>query len=103
MLQLKPFKEILKMSKEAIDDALAPVRARSAKAKATLEVSKLEERMIALETEIHNLCAEKELDFPKIADKMDAYALTERRHKQIESIVEQLFPSKEQEINNGDS
>jgi len=90
--QIKPFKEVLAMTKEKIDEALAPVRARGAKAKANLEVSRIEESMISLETEIHNLCAEKELNFDEIVDKMDSYALKERKLTQIKKLVDDLFP-----------
>ncbi len=93
MFKLKPFEEALKMTKQAMNDALAPIRARAAKAKASLEVSKLEEQMLTLEAEIHQLCAEKELDFSRIIEKMDKYALAEHRYKQIGQIVEDLFPS----------
>ena len=90
--QVKPFKEVLAMTKEKLDEALAPIRARGAKAKASMEVSKIEESLISLETEIHNLCAEKELNFDKIVDKMDTYALKERKLTQIKKLVADLFP-----------
>ena len=90
--KVKPFKEVLKYTKEKLDEALAPIRAKLAKARANLEVGKIEERMVSLETEIHTLCAEKELDFKKITDKMDEFELLERRHKQIEQLVAELFP-----------
>lgn len=90
--KVKPFKDVLAMTKEKLDTALAPVRARGAKAKANLEVSKIEESMISLETEIHNMCAEKELDFIKITKKIDEYDLQERRLKQVQKLVADLFP-----------
>lgn len=89
---IKPFREIISMSKEKLDEALAPIRARSARAKADLEIAKLDEKLVGVETEIHKLCAEKELDFNKISDKMDEYALAERRRDQITGLIKQLFP-----------
>ena len=89
---VKPFKEVLAMTKEKLDEALAPIRARSAKAKAELEVAKLDEKLIGLEGEIHKLCAEKDLNFDKIIDKINDYELTERKHKQITQLVTELFP-----------
>lgn len=91
--KVKPFKEIIALSKEKLDEALAPIRARSAKAKADLEVAKLDEKLVSLETDIHKLCAEKELDFNRISDKMDEYDLSERRRKQITQLVGELFPA----------
>ena len=90
--KVKSFKDVVAMSKEKLDEALAPIRARGAKAKANMEVSKIEESLISLETEIHNLCAEKELNFDKIIDKMDTYALRERKLEQITKLVADLFP-----------
>ena len=92
--KVKSYQEVLALTKEKLDEALAPIRARSAKAKAELEIAKQQEKLIALETDIHKLCAEKDLNFNSIADKVDAYELAERRLKQIESLVAELFPSK---------
>jgi hypothetical protein len=89
---VKPFKEVLAYTKEKLDEALAPIRERSAKAKAELELAKLEEKMISQESEIHKLCAEKDLDFNRIAEKIDAFELTERRKRQITNIIAELFP-----------
>ncbi len=89
---VKPYAELLAMTKEKLDSALAPIRARGAKAKANLELSKIEEQMIDLETKINNACAEKELDFDKIIKTIDAYDLLERRQKQVKKLVEELFP-----------
>jgi len=86
---VKPFKEIIALSE---DEALAPVRARAAKAKADLEVAKADEKLMSLEAEIHKLCAEKELNFDKITDKMDEYDLVDRRRVQITKLVADLFP-----------
>lgn len=90
--EIKPFKEIIALSKEKFDEAMAPVRAKAAKAKANLEEAKVEEKLITLETDIQKLCAEKDLNFEKIIDKMDEYELLERKQSQIEMLVSQLFP-----------
>lgn len=89
---VKPFKELIALSKEKLDEALAPVRARAAKAKANLEVAKLDEKMMSLESDIHKMCAEKDLNFDKIVDKIDEYDLAERRRNQVEKLVTQMFP-----------
>lgn len=91
--KVKPYKELVALTKEKFDEAMAPIRARSAKAKAELEIAKQQEKLIGLETEIQKLCAEKELDFQNIANKLDQYELTERRLKQIENLVTALFPA----------
>lgn len=92
-MELKPFKELIAMSKEKIDEALAPMRARAVKAKAELEMAKLEENRIKLEAKIQEMCVGKEIDFPKLLDLMDEYDLNERRLAQYGKILAQLFPA----------
>ena len=90
--QIKSFKELISMTKEKLDEAMVPLRVRAAKAKAEGEKVKLEQKMLELETKINDLCAQKDLDFNKIADLMDDYDLSERRLAQVTKLVEQLFP-----------
>lgn len=90
--QIKSFKELISMTKEKLDEAMVPLRVRAAKAKAEGEKVKLEQKMLELETKINDLCAQKELDFNKIADLMDDYDLAERRLSQVTKLVKQLFP-----------
>lgn len=91
--QIKPFKELVALTKEKLDEAMVPLRVRAAKAKAEGEVIKLEEKLINLETKINEACAKKELDFNAIGDLMDEYDLTERRLMQIKDLVTALFPA----------
>jgi len=91
--QIKSFKELVSMTKEKLDEAMAPLRVRAGKAKAEGEKVALETKMVDLEAAINQLCAQKELNFTAIADKLDDYDLTERRLKQITNLVEQLFPA----------
>lgn len=90
--KVKSFKELLTMSQEKLDEALAPIRARAAKAKADVVIAELEEEKLTLESEIHQLCAEKELNFDTIIAKMDKYDLLERRAKQVTQLISELFP-----------
>jgi hypothetical protein len=90
--KVKPFAEVIALSKEKLDEALAPIRARSAKAKADMAQAKLEEKMVTLEREIHEACAEKDLDFDSIISKIDQYELTERKNEQIKELITDLFP-----------
>lgn len=89
---IKPFKELMALTKEKLDEALIPLRVRAAKAKADGEVIKLEEALIQLETRINEHCAKKELDFVTITNMIDEYELTERRLNQINKLVASLFP-----------
>lgn len=91
-MKLKPYKELIKMSKEKLDEALAPMRARQVQAQADLEMSKLEEKQVTLETEIQELTATKTIDFDKLLKKMDEYDLNERRLAQYKRVLSELFP-----------
>lgn len=91
-MKLKPYKEILKMAKEAIDDTLAPVRAMKAKKQAELEVAKMDAKIATQEAKIQEICTSKEIDFDKLITAQDELALMERRKKQFGKIIEELFP-----------
>lgn len=91
-MKLIPFKELVKLTSEKLDEALAPIRARAAEAKATLEIAKIEEKLVNLEREVQTLCAAKELDFDTIIRKLDEHSLAERKAKQIKQLVKELFP-----------
>ena len=91
MFEIKPFKELIAMSKDKLDEAMAPVRARAAKAKASLKEAEIDEKLINLETKIHEMCAKKDLDFDSIVNKMDEYELLDRKKAQVKDLVKQLF------------
>lgn len=91
-MKLRPYKEILKMAKEAIDESLAPVRAMRAKKQGELEVAKMDERIATQEAKISEICTEKEINFEKLITAQDELALMERRKKQFVRIIEELFP-----------
>lgn len=91
-MTLKPYHDLLRMSKEKIDDALAPIRAMRARKQAELEIAKMDEKMATQEAKVHELCTEKEIDFLRIIDAQDEYSLMERRRKQLQKIITEMFP-----------
>ena len=91
-MKLTPYKKLLTMAKEAVDATLAPVRAHAAKKLAELEMAKLDERIATLESELITACSQKDVNFNKIIDKLDEIGLAERRKKQFENIVAEMFP-----------
>ncbi len=93
-MKLMSYEEMLKMGKEKIDAALAPMRANSAKKRAELEMAKLEERIATLESEVEVLASCPDVDFGKLISKMDDIALVERKHKQFGKILAEMFPTK---------
>ena len=91
-MKLTAYRKLLTMAKEAVDATLAPVRANAAKKQAELEMAKLDERIASLESELTTLCSQKDISFDKIIDKLDAIALSERRKKQFQQILDEMFP-----------
>jgi hypothetical protein len=93
-MKLKPFAEIISMSKYKLSEALAPIRARKVRSQAELEMAKLDDELIRLESDIQEQCAKEDINFPSLLDKLDKVALLERRKTQYESVLAQLFPAK---------
>ncbi len=92
-MKLKPFKEIIAMSKEKLAESLAPIRARKVKSQAELEMAKLDDELIRLEADIQEQCAKEEINFPALLDKLDKVGLLERRQKQYQKVLAELFPT----------
>lgn len=91
-MKLPAYKDVLKMAKEKVDDALAPVRAMRAKKQAELEMAKLDEEIATQTAKIHEICCEKEINFANLIEKQDQLALTERKKKQYQKILDEMFP-----------
>lgn len=90
-MKLKTYKEYLAMTTEKIEEMLAPVRAMQAQKQAELEIAKLDEKIITLESEITSLCTQNPIPFDRIIYKQDEMQLAERRRKQFKEIIDQLF------------
>lgn len=91
-MKLRPFKELIGLSKEKLDEAMAPNRARMVQAKAELEKVKLEQDILTKETAVQEMCAQKDLDFPRLMDRLDEIELLERKLSQYSEVLAQLFP-----------
>ena len=91
-MKLKPFRELIAMSKEKLDEAMAPIRARQVKSQAELEMAKLDAEILTHEGQVQEMCTQKEINFPNLLDKLDKIALLERRKKQYGDVLRQLFP-----------
>lgn len=91
-MKLKPFAELISLSKEKLNEALAPIRARQVKAKADLEITQIDTRLLSHETEIQEMCAGKDINLPALIDKLDEVALLERRKAKFAEVIAQLFP-----------
>jgi spermidine synthase len=91
-MKLKPFKDLIAMSKEKLDEALAPIRARQVKTQAELKLAEIDEKIVTKETEVQELCTGKSIDFEKLLKTLDDIAILERRKKQYDKVLAELFP-----------
>lgn len=93
-IKLKPYSELIKMGKEALDATLAPIRAIAQRKKAELELAKLDEVCATLEQKITETCSAKEINFDAVIEKMDELDLADRKRTQLKALLKQLFPDK---------
>jgi oligoendopeptidase F len=84
---------MLAMSKEKLDEALAPIRAKRFKAQAALEQSKIETELLEKESKVQEKLTAKEPCLSQVLDILDEIALLERRKEQYDKVLEQLFPN----------
>lgn len=91
-MKLTPFAEALKMGKEKLGKTLVPVKVNRAKKQAELEMCKLDEQIATQEAKIHELCTSEDVNFPSIIDAQDKLALLERKRKQYQKILDEMFP-----------
>lgn len=91
-MKLKPFKEIISMSKDKLNEALAPIRARKVKTQAEMKKSEIDEKIVVIESEIQEMCTTTEINFDSLFDKLDKIGLLERRKKQYDKVLNDLFP-----------
>ncbi len=94
-MELTAYKKIITMAKEKISEALAPIRAMQVKKQGEIELAKLDEKIITQQVRIEEIASEYPVDFNKLINALDDLALSERRHKQFETIISQMFPEKE--------
>lgn len=93
-MKLQPFKDLIKLSKEKLDEALAIPREIRAKANAKMEMSKIEVEILNRESKIQELCLTKEgINFDRLLDEIDEIELLERKLEKFKQVLEQLFPT----------
>jgi hypothetical protein len=91
--QLKSFKELISMTKEKLEETMVPLRVRATKAKAESIKVDLETKLMDLEAKINAACSQKDINFLYVIDMVDDYELVERQLKQVNQLVDQLFPA----------
>lgn len=89
---LKPLDQLLTMTQQGVEDAMAPLRVIKARSQATVMIAELDEEIIRANTEIQELALRKDIDINRMADKIDELELLELRKTRISDIIAQLFP-----------
>lgn len=91
-MKLTVYAKVLKMGKEKVQEAMAPIRAREMRKKAELEQCQIESKIVEAEQKIQEICSEYPIDFECLISSIDKKALLERRLKQYNEIITQMFP-----------
>jgi hypothetical protein len=91
MKALIPFREALKMTKAAIEEAMIPIRVSQAKKQGEMELLNLDEKLLKLEIEIRELTVKHPIPYDSLIDKLDEFSLLERRQEQFKQIITELF------------
>lgn len=91
-MELKPFKELIAMTKDQVDAALVPIQARKVKANSDLAMAKIDTELLSLESEVHEMCTNPNLDIEELIDKLDDIAILEDRKIQVGKRLKELFP-----------
>jgi len=97
-MKLLSYKEYLAMSKDKINETLAPVRATKAKKQAELKVAEMDEKIASQEAKIQEYCTCQDLNFEAILDSLDELALMERRKDQLVKIIDSMFPADDKAV-----
>jgi len=94
-MKLLSYKEYLAMSKDKINETLAPSRAVKAMKQAELKVAEMDEKIASQEARIQEYCTWQDLDFESILNSLDELALMERRKGQLVTIINSMFPAEQ--------
>ena len=87
---MKPFSELINLTKDQLAALTQPLRVRKVKAKADLEMIALETKILEQQEKLQKLVLEEDIDFKKIIQVLNENALTEREKGLYEEILAQL-------------
>jgi len=84
---------MVKLSKDAIRDTMAPLRAREMEMRGRAELAKLNSQVAEAEQKTAELASAYPIDYDKLIGAMDNSALLRRKAEQLELIISGLFPA----------
>ncbi len=85
------YEDILSMNTADRDTELVGVRVDRAKKKAELEIAELNEKIATMKAAINEACMQVDINFHDIIAKQDQLCVYERKHRQFNDIVSQMF------------
>lgn len=90
-MKLISFRECLKRGKAAINEALVPIRVKQARMQGEMEQAKIDEKIIGIEIKLQEHVVAHPIDYNKIIEMIDEIDLLNRRKKQFDQIIAELF------------
>jgi len=90
-MKLLKYAELIAMSKELKDKAMAPIRAEQARIRFDAKVAELKEKKMDAEAKIQELCAVNPLDVDRLVDAVDDVAILDRRISKVLELKTELF------------
>jgi hypothetical protein len=91
-MNIMKYKDVLVLTKEKIQEAMALLRAREMRKKGELEICRLQSLIAEKEQKIQECASIYPVDFDKLIDSLDDLELTQRRKEQFEKILAEMFP-----------
>ena len=90
-MKLPKYKEALTMGKETLNTILATARNMKARKQAELEMAKLDEQIATKQAKIQEICTDSDINFNHVIELLDDLALVERKKKQYQKILNEMF------------
>ena len=88
---MKKYIDLIKASKEVLDDIKAHFIAKKNEKQLEMEILKIEEQIADRELKVQSAKSDKEVVWSKVGEAIDELELLKRRLKQFQALKEELF------------
>ena len=88
---MKKYKDFLKAGKEKLDELKIPFQVRKASKQLEKEIIEIEEKIATMELDIQEAKGEHPFNLDKILNAIDNKAIQERKLKQANELMKELF------------
>ena len=89
----QPYAQLVRLTKDALRETMAPLRANEMRLKALTRQAELQSQLAEHEQRVVEYGSVYPIDFARFCQAMDDAALTRRRVEQLRLIIDELFPS----------